>query len=312
MNLGVWSQLNFRAMINSRACNLVFCFLLFFVSACSSNRPMLRTDYVMEDIFNQESFLRYSTSRLELLGNTPYAALAKCHGGDSGGGLALLKQDAFVKLDSPRYWNQVGACYFVLKDYAKAAFYFDFAIKKSGKKSYAPALNNLGVLSLALKHDHEALDYFKQAYKSNRSLIVPQFNLAQIYLRFHLLDPAKKILQELYRKNDQDVEVVYALGNLYLLQQNIELAYQLLESIPEDKKQREDITLVRALALHQRGKYRQALVILSEQSFGQIPLMKESAEKLEKLLEYKILKSDNIKTIAVASPKVDTKKVEGR
>ena len=195
---------------------------------------------------------------------------------------------AFVQENNPSYWNQVGMCYFMYKNYKKADFYFNWAIKISGRRPYVPAINNLGVISMNLKHYQQALNYFKQAQKHNRSFRVPLFNLSQVYLKFHLLGPAQKILKKLYLKNNKDVEVIYSLGSLYLLKGNLSKAHRLWESIPKDRRNREDIALMRSLTLYQQKKYKKALSILKEQDFEKFLSMKKSALKLQKLLEIQL------------------------
>lgn len=258
---------------------------LLILSSCAVTRHTLRTDQAAQDTFREESFLRYSPQRLEQFKNTPYTALAKCHQGDTGIGLRMLRKQAFVQKDQPFYWNQVGMCYFIAKDYQKATFYFDLSLKKSGIHPYVPAINNLGVLYLHLNHHQQALDHFKRAHQHNRLLMVPLFNLSQIYLTFHSLTPAKKILEKLYRRNNQDTEVIYSLGSLYLLEGNLTRADQLWKSIPDDRRKREDIALMRSLTLYQQKKYEQALSVLEEQDFGQFLSVKSSALKLRELLE---------------------------
>ena len=263
--------------------------LLAVLSSCSTTRPTLRTSQAAQDTFKKESFLRYSSQRLNQFKNTPYRGLAQCHQGNPKKGLDTLKKKAFIQQNKPSYWNQVGMCYFMYKDYKKAAFYFNWAIKRSRpRRPYVPAINNLGVISLHLKHHQQALNYFKRAKKYSRSFSVPLFNLSQVYLKFHLLGPAQKILKKLYRKNKKDVEVIYSLGSLYLLKGNLSKAHQLWESIPKNRRNRQDIALIRSLTLYQQKKYQQALSLLEEQNFEKFLSMKKSALKLQKLLEIRL------------------------
>ena len=267
----------------------LFIFPVLFLSACSIAPLNLRTEKASQDIFREESFLRYSHGRLQQFNGTPYEALAKCHKGNWEEGLDWLKKEVLSKKQAPNYWNQVGVCYFMGKNYAKASFYFDLALKKNGaKKHYVPALNNMGVVSLHLKHYQRALDYFKLAHRRQPSLIVPQFNLAQLYLRFHLLIPAKNILERLYRRNNRDVEIIYSVARLYLLEGKLDAAEKLFSSIPKEERRREDIALSRSLTFYQQKKYTQAQSIIESQSFDALPELKKSAERLLQLIRARI------------------------
>ena len=55
--------------------------LLALLSSCSITRTTLRTSKADQDTFKRESFLRYSSQRLDQLQNTPYKGLAQCHQG---------------------------------------------------------------------------------------------------------------------------------------------------------------------------------------------------------------------------------------
>ena len=268
-------------------------FLLTILSAfffgCSVAPLNLRTDKADQDAFKKESFLRYSHGRLGELQKTAYKALGKCHKGKAQDGLEMLKKEALAHKQRPDYWNQVGLCYLISRNYIKAAFYFDLSMKKSPKGFYAPALNNMGVLYLRLGHHQRALDTFKEiTSKGKSSLEVPQFNLSQLYLRFHLLASAKKILEKLHRRNNQDIEVIYSLASLALLQGELSKAHKLFESIPQDQRKREDITLGRALVFYQQKKYEKALEVLKQQKFGSLASLKNSAEKLKELIKNRL------------------------
>ena len=251
---------------------------------CSALSLSLRTNDSSRDTFREESFLRYSHNRLKKFYGTPYEGLAKCHEGEHGEGLEQLRKQLAVKKDRPDYWNEVGLCYFMAKNYPIAAFYFDLAIKKSPKgRPYIPAFNNRGVLHLQLGHYQQAQELFKAAHKKNPKLKVPQFNLAQIYLRFYLLGPAKEILQKLHKENDQDVDVIHSLGSLYLLEGNLSRSEALFKSIPREFQERQDIAWVRALSYYQQKKYRETLKVLKKYDLEEFSPLKESVTRLMSL-----------------------------
>ena len=254
------------------------------LSSCATHQGILRVDKGDRDAFKEESFLRYSKNRLKELMGTPSSSLALCHLGKEEKGLENLKKDFLKRKDDPDYWNQIGLCYFLKKDYKKAVFYFDLSMKtKKGKVPYLPALNNMGVVHLHLGHYQQSLNLFKRVTSYNSKLLVPRFNTSQIYLRFHRLAPAKKILEGLYRENKNDLEVIHSLGTLSLLEKNINRAYFLFHSIPKDELGRDDIALMKAITFYQQKKYKKSLSLLKDHRFGKVGNFQKSANELRSL-----------------------------
>lgn len=272
---------------------ILFIFLCCFTLSCTTTIER-RTGVSSRDAFREESFLRYSDDRLARIEGLSYKGLRLCYRGQSKKGLELLRAQGLRNENRPDHWNRVGLCHFIVKDYIKASFYFDLALKKSKKKLYVPALNNIGILHLYHNRYQEAFDHFLKAHKSAQHLRVPRFNLAQIYLRFHILDPAYKILSGLYRQNPEDAEVVYSLASVHLLKNQLKKAQDLLNLIPKEQKSREDIALVRSLLYYQQKEYSQALKAIKGQKFTMTSLEK-SAQKLITLCKDRLRESEQRK-----------------
>jgi len=248
------------------------------------------------DTFRQESFLRYTESRLDKLENTPYSALAKCHSDDINEGLKDLQKQTHQKKKDPEFWNQIGMCYFLGNKLIKAEYYFQFSLDLNKKKRYAPALNNLGTIKLKQGHYDLALDYFKKAAqykKGQKNLKVPLFNEAQVYLQFNLLPNAQKILEALNNENHHDPDILLSLGSVYLLQGQTQRSLKVLKDIPNRYQNREDVTLIRALGLYQENKIYQVYELLKEYDFTHYLPMKRSAQKLKKLVTMKVKKIED-------------------
>ena len=276
---------------------ILFIPLYFFFFSCSSIMERRISD-ASRDAFKDESFLRYSEDRLTHLESSAYKGVGLCHSGNYQKGLKILRIQALKKANYSSYWNQVGLCYFIAKNYIKASFYFDLSIEKSKKKLYAPALNNKGILHLHHKRYQEALDNLLKARKAAPHLKVPQFNLAQVYLKFYLLAPAQKILSKLHRHNSKDIEVIHSLASVHLLQNQVNKAQRLLASIPTKQQNREDVALLQSLLSYRQEKYLQAMKTLEAQKFTIIPL-RESATKLRALCKERLEKSIKVKQAKV-------------
>jgi len=254
-----------------------------FLGSCATKTLTSKVIDPNQDSFKEEAFLRYTTDRLEGLEKTAYGAVSKCHQGDYNEGLKALQITMKENKKNPEYWNQIGMCYFLSENYAKAEFYFELSLNNS-RQRFSPALNNIGVLKLKTRHYEDALNYFKKAAKMGRSNNVPLFNQAQVYLQFNLVDQAGPILKELNKKNKTDPDVLFSLGTVYLLKGNTKDSLYLFNKISNSYKKREDVTLVKAIGLYEQKKYYEAKETLDSVNFiNHVPL-KRSAKKLSELV----------------------------
>ena len=268
--------------------NLTLLIITLLFASCATKHLTSKVSDPLGDSFREESFLRYTEARLQKLENTPYKALAKCHGGDTEVGLKLLQNTMSENKRNPEYWNQVGMCYFLMEDFAKAEYFYELSLNQVKKRSFAPALNNLGVLKLRLRHYEEALNYFKDAARASGAHKVPLFNQAQVYLQFNLLDQAEPILEKLSKNSKNDPDLLFSLGSVYLLKGQMKRALDTYNRIPASYKNREDVTLVTAIGLYEQGLFYQAKEILKAKNFIDYVPLKRSARKLTQLVEEKI------------------------
>ena len=265
------------------------------LSGCATTRLNSELSEEKQDSFREESFLRYTKSRLGKLENTPYAALSKCHSDDVNQGLKDLQKMTHDKKKDPEFWNQIGMCYFLADHLVKAEYFFQFSIDLNPKNRYAPALNNLGTIKLKQGHYDMALDYFKKAAefkKGQTNLKVPLFNQAQVYLQFNLLENALTIFEALDRQNSGDPDIMMGLASVNLLEGKTGQALDILHQIPQEYRDREDITLIKALALYETGKIDEVYELLKEYNFTQYVPMKKSAQMLKKLVTAQVRKRE--------------------
>jgi tetratricopeptide (TPR) repeat protein len=109
-------------------------------------------------------------------------AIKKCLNGDSASGLEMLSQAQKVYQKQPSYWNAIGICFFRNKEFFRAKQFFNISL--SLDKKYAPALNNLALLSMQKKMWYEALSLLQSAHQAREESQVVNFNLGRVYLAF--------------------------------------------------------------------------------------------------------------------------------
>ena len=260
---------------------------LMFLFSCSLNQ-IDRTAGSSKDIFREESLLRYNSASIKQLTNSSdpkLAALALCHQDQVDQGLAKLKESYHKLKLSSDYWNKIGTCYYIDKQFSKASFYFQHALsltKKNAIKAFS--LNNLGVVLLRQRHYDQSFEMFSKAMKFNPRLLTPRFNLAQLHIQFGQIQEAKKILSKLYEMNNQDIDVIASWAAVLLIDQKYSEAIELYQQIDEENISRSDIAGFYALALYKNGEYKKAKEILEEQQVS----TEEAFYKLNRRLSSKI------------------------
>ena len=80
--------------------------------------------------------------------------------------------------NDPSYWNVIGACFLNDMKPLKARLFFLRALEED--KSFAPALNNLGVVYWQMDKHYEALSYLKRAEQIDRNGVAIKYNLAKL------------------------------------------------------------------------------------------------------------------------------------
>lgn len=148
-------------------------------------------------------------------------------------------EEAFILVDkiydeyrtNPTYWNIVGNCFTLKKEYRKALLYYNKATDINS--SYVPSLNNQGVVYAKLGEDQKAIVSFERATASGAFSKVPKFNIGLLYLKYGLYEKAQKIFNTLIGLNQEDVEVLNALAVSHLFQGNAKEALNYYNKIPK-------------------------------------------------------------------------------
>ena len=265
--------------------------LALLLSGCATQHLSNKTTDAGSDLFSEESFLRYSEDRLSNLKNGTFSSVGKCHNNQISEGLLELRNNLEKNKKDPKYWNQIGMCYFLKKHFPKAEYFFNKSLGLN--KRYSPAINNLGVIRLKQRQYDTALQLFKKAQGKRAQNISALFNQVQIYLLFNQPELALGILNKLHSINPKDIEIQVNLAMTYLLMGKTKKSNQLFSNIPNQFLRREDIALGKALTLYLEKDFYQAKETLDKMGFTTILAIKKSGQRLKHLVIKEIKKIED-------------------
>ena len=117
---------------------------------------------------------------------------------------------------------------------------------------------------------------------------MPRFNLAQVFLEFNLVDKALIVLEDLHRSAQSDPDLLFSLASAYLMKGRTKNAMGILDKIPNEFREREDIALINAVTLYEQRNYYAAKEVLEATTFLSYYPLKKSAQKLTDLVEAEI------------------------
>jgi tetratricopeptide (TPR) repeat protein len=186
------------------------------------------------DRVDRNQLYKYDLDKDPLLQGTSF-----CHMKKKGNAFNVFDQNYRELKNSPIYWNSVGLCYLIDKDYREAKLYLETAnsfyqIATKSNKSYAPALNNLGVLYTWLGNDEHAMEYFKKVLQDHPKSKTASFNLGQLYLKYGIIEKALPYFEYLNDVNDNDFEVHGALGLIHFLKKDLDKANRYYQKISKE------------------------------------------------------------------------------
>ncbi len=127
------------------------------------------------------------------------------------------------------YWNQLGSCYYLKNDYAKAILFYNKSRDLDSK--FVPPVNNLGVVYQKQGKFQKALAAYKLAADMNAFTVTPTYNLAQLYLKFGTVGKALPIFQGLLKRSPDDVEISSALASSHLIKGDYQAAVDIYSKL---------------------------------------------------------------------------------
>ncbi len=277
-----------------------------FLTSCSNVSLLGDIESNDQDVLFNESLMRYSDRRLEAVEiKSSLGGVKECHIGDISKGLTKLKEQYNILKEDPEYWNHIGNCYFLDKNFEKAAFFYQISMEtaKVKKIKYPAVYNNLGVLSTKKRQFSQAFAYFNKALDINSSLLTPKFNLSQIYIKFGQLDKAKRHLDGLLKRSRNDVDVLASLGIVHLFKKQPKKSVEYFEKIGKEYISREDIAAYFAMALYEFGDVNKALKVLKEQDNPKLDEVKQISKNLKTKILKEIERLEKIKKEQEANKK---------
>lgn len=188
---------------------------------------------------------------------------ALCYQQNYAEAFKIFDQNFAKYRNHPSYWNQIGTCYFIKKEFRKAILYYHRARIK-GNKSYAPAMNNLGVIYIHQSRYQEALEAFKRASNVNERALTPKLNIVQLFIKFGQLEKAKQMLIKMKDISVDDPSINALLGTISVYQKDYKQALVYYNFLPEKLLWRGDYSINYALALYLNGDTKNARVVISK------------------------------------------------
>lgn len=216
------------------------------------------------DILASESLGKIESEYIEKLtssGNDLDRATSLCLTGRYKEAMSVFEISLYRYKSHPSYWNQLGNCLLGQGSRGKALLYYNKAIELD--KDYVPVLNNFGVLYLREGKDQNALSAFTEAIKRNPKARTPRYNLAELYLKYGLVNRAEPEYVKLYNDNKKDQDVINALGTIQLIKGNWTKAKTFFDFVDDDKKTSARFILNNALALIMIGDKESARDLLN-------------------------------------------------
>ena len=209
---------------------------------CSTQNFNKKMEGPETDLLKEESLMRYNSNRLDLMDGTEKdfisKALLACHQNKFLKGKGLLEAEMHANKTNPFYWNALGTCYSLSRDFTKALFFYDLGkeallMVKDQTKVLAEATlsNNIGLVHLNFKRYNEAFESCSRAKTLLPSFFTPQFNIAQLYVEFNENDKALDILLKLEMKNPEDVDLLYSLSLIYFRKNDLDKSFIAIKRI---------------------------------------------------------------------------------
>ncbi len=246
----------------------------------SFNNQIQKDQY---DLLAEESFMRYNSNRLAAMDSPKRdfisLALISCHQQKMTKGQTLLEEKMQQNKTNPFYWNALGTCYSLSKDYTKAIFYYELGMEATrannkdfndNQKKLAEAVitNNIGLIHLTFKRYNEAYDAFKKSNTIVPSYFTPDFNMAQLYIEFNENAKALDLLKKLEAKNNEDIDLLYSLALIHFRMNDMDKSYQYISRIHSDYLNRADIVGLYAYNLMKKNRLVEAKGILEKRLYA--------------------------------------------
>lgn len=206
----------------------------------------------------------------------------KCYQGKFDEALKLADDQYMSYRNNTSYWNQLGTCYFLKSDYAKAILFYNKS--RDLDKKFIPPVNNLGVVYQKQGKFQKALAAFKLASDLNTFAVTPTYNLAHLYLRFGNVGKALPIFQGLQKRSPKDTDVSAALASSFLIKGDYQSAIDIYSKFDKSILAIPAVGLNYAVSLKLSNRPMDAQTVLGNVSAASGSLS-EYSQKVEKFIK---------------------------
>lgn len=194
-----------------------------------------------------------------------------------------MADDLYVQYrGNTSYWNQLGSCYYLKDDYAKAILFYNKSRDLDSK--FVPPINNIGVVYMKQGKSQKALAAFKKASDMSTFSVTPNYNLAELYLKFGTVNKAIPIFQGLAKKSPQDMAINSALATANLLKGDYATAAQIFGQFDKAALSRPGIGLNYAVTLKMLNRIADAQATLNNVAPATTADLKNYMQKVEKFI----------------------------
>lgn len=221
-------------------------------------------------------------SKIDPKGDELLGLAITCAQGDEKNAAKLI-DDLYQKYQNfPSYWTQVANCYLKQNQNRKALLFYNKALELSS--SYAPALNNIGILYYREGQTQKALVAFEKANAKARFAKTPRLNLAKLYLSYGLADHARPIISGLANQTPNDSDLIVTLANVSFVKGDYQEALKQFFRLDQKLWSQADIGLNVSYALYKIGKQKDASNVLSRISKPKNSLLKNYYEEVKNIV----------------------------
>lgn len=159
--------------------------------------------------------------------------------GDLEKSIEYCKKTIELREDSGNAHYRMGVCYFRMGKFAEAFQEFKLSTQSEGSLQ-AMVYYYMGLISMYLGDDDDAIDYFGQLRQASPQTKMALFLEAQLRIKKRAFDPAVELLQEFLEDSPDFAEAHHMLGVAYMgLHKNMKALCafsKALELDPEDKR----------------------------------------------------------------------------
>lgn len=210
-------------------------------------------------------------------------ALVACYQGKYKEADLVFDQYLKAYRENPIYWTQVANCFLKKDNKRKALLYYNKA--KELRKSYAPPINNIGVILERKEQPQKALKAYEEAMRMASFSLTPLFNSAGLFVRFSLVHEAEALLKSLIDLEKDDIDTIKSLAYMEMIKGDYKQALVYYNMIPRSERESNPrIAANYAYSLYLFGNRKRAKSVINSISYENKDDLYDYIIQLKKLL----------------------------